>query len=80
MAMKLAEARRPSLTAWLWGINGAASICAAVLAVVISSSRGISVAWWTGVAAYIIAAALVLRDARAPRVATIGTPAPVAVP
>jgi hypothetical protein len=63
IAMKIAEARRPSLMAWLWGINGAASICAAVLAVVISSSRGISVAWWTGVVAYIVAALLILRDA-----------------
>ena len=66
MAMKMAEARRPSLMAWLWGINGAASICAAVLAVVISSSRGISVAWWTGVATYIVAALLILKDAHAP--------------
>jgi hypothetical protein len=64
MAMKMAEARRPSLMAWLWGINGAASICAAVLAVVISSSQGISVAWWTGTATYLLAAVLILRDAR----------------
>jgi hypothetical protein len=64
MAMKMAEARRPKLMAWLWGINGAASICAAVLAVVISSSQGISVAWWTGVATYMLAAALIMRDAR----------------
>jgi peptidoglycan/LPS O-acetylase OafA/YrhL len=64
MAMKMAEARRPSLMAWLWGINGAASICAAVLAVVISSSQGISVAWWTGTATYLLAAALILKDAR----------------
>ena len=64
IAMKMAEARRPALMAWLWGINGAASICAAVLAVVISSSRGISVAWWSGVATYVVAALLILRDAR----------------
>jgi hypothetical protein len=64
MAMKMAETRRPSLMAWLWGINGAASICAAVLAVVISSSQGISAAWWTGTATYLVAAVLILRDAR----------------
>jgi hypothetical protein len=72
IAMKMAEARRPSLMAWLWGINGAASICAAVLAVVISSSQGISVAWWTGVATYIVAALLILKDARKP-VALVAT-------
>jgi hypothetical protein len=66
IAMKLAEAQRPGLAPWLWGINGAASICASVLAVVISSSRGISAAWWVGVAVYVMAAALVLRDARGP--------------
>jgi hypothetical protein len=64
IAMKMAEAKRPNLMAWLWGINGAASICAAVLAVVISSSRGISVAWWTGVVIYVFAALLIVRDAR----------------
>jgi hypothetical protein len=67
IAMKVAEAKRPHLTAWLWGINGAASICASVLAVGISSSRGISVAWWTGVVTYVVAALLILRDASRPR-------------
>ena len=78
MAMKLAETQRPGLAAWLWGINGAASICASVLAVMISSSRGISVAWWTGVAAYVVAAALVLADARGLPAATSERPAPAA--
>jgi hypothetical protein len=63
IAMKISALRRPKLTAWLWGINGAASICAAVLAVMISSSSGISSAWWTGMACYALAAALIVRDA-----------------
>jgi hypothetical protein len=33
----------------------------------ISSSRGISVAWWTGVVTYVVAALLILRDASRPR-------------
>jgi hypothetical protein len=65
MAMGISSVRRPLLTAWLWGINGAASICAAVLAVMISSNVGISMAWWSGVACYAVATALMVRDARA---------------
>jgi hypothetical protein len=64
MAMTISSVRRPALTAWLWGINGAASICAAVLAVIISSNIGISMAWWSGVACYAVAAVLLVRDAR----------------
>jgi hypothetical protein len=39
-------------TAFLWGINGAASVCASVLAVVISLFFGISTAFWAGALAY----------------------------
>jgi hypothetical protein len=31
LGMKLAAARSPALTPWLWGINGAVSVCASVL-------------------------------------------------
>ncbi len=41
---------------WFWGVNGATSVCASVLAMVISLFGGISVAFWTGVAAYFVAA------------------------
>ena len=39
-------------TAFLWGINGAASVCASVLGVVISLFFGISTAYWAGALAY----------------------------
>jgi hypothetical protein len=42
-------------TAFLWAINGAASVCASVLAVVIALFVGISAAFWTGAAAYVVA-------------------------
>jgi len=45
----------PALTPWLWGINGATSVCASVLAVVISMYVGISSAYWTGTACYAVA-------------------------
>jgi hypothetical protein len=42
-------------TLWLWGVNGAMSVCASVLAIVIALSWSISAAFWTGAAAYALA-------------------------
>lgn len=64
IAMRIGSANRPSVTPWLWGINGATSVTASVLAVMISSSWGISAAWWTGVVCYIVAAFAIVTSAR----------------
>ncbi len=56
LAMTVASRTQPNLTAWFWGINGAASVCASVITVAIASSSGIAAAWWTGVVCYVIAA------------------------
>jgi hypothetical protein len=55
LGMRLASRRAPALTPWLWGINGATSVCASVLAIVIALSSSISAAFWTGVACYGVA-------------------------
>jgi predicted membrane-bound spermidine synthase len=55
LGMRLAAARAPALTPWLWGVNGAMSVCASVLAVVIALSWGIAAAFWTGVGCYLLA-------------------------
>lgn len=55
LGMKMASARSASLTPWLWGINGATSVCASVLAVVIALSSGISASFWSGLSCYAIA-------------------------
>jgi spermidine synthase len=55
LGMKSASEHEPNLTPWLWGINGATSVCASVLAVVISLYAGISAAFWTGMACYAVA-------------------------
>jgi hypothetical protein len=55
VGMEAANARPGTPTAFLWGINGAASVCASVLAVVLSLLFGISTAFWLGVVAYGIA-------------------------
>jgi hypothetical protein len=55
MGMRLAMASHRELGPWLWGINGAMSVFASVLAVVIAMALGISASFWTGVASYVIA-------------------------
>lgn len=52
IGMRIAAERSPALTPWFWGINGATSVCASVLAVVIAMSLGISAAFWTAVGFY----------------------------
>jgi len=55
LGMKVASFQSALLTPWLWGINGATSVCASVLAVVIALASGISTAFWTGFACYFVA-------------------------
>jgi hypothetical protein len=55
LGMRLAAGRAVALTPWLWGVNGATSVLAAVLSVAIALSWSISTSFWTGVASYLIA-------------------------
>jgi O-antigen/teichoic acid export membrane protein len=55
LGMKAAAQRQGDITAWLWGINGAMSVVASVLSIVIAMSFGIAISWWTGVACYALA-------------------------
>ena len=57
LGMKLASARAAAITPWLWGLNGATSVLASVLAVVIALGWRISTAFWTGAVCYALAAA-----------------------
>jgi lipid-binding SYLF domain-containing protein len=52
LGMKLAARRADALTPWLWGVNGALSVVASVLAVAVALSWSISAAFWAGFAAY----------------------------
>lgn len=66
LGMRAALRGSPQIAPWLWGVNGAASVCASVLAVVIAIGAGISAAFWTGVACYAVAlAAMVWEGSRA---------------
>jgi hypothetical protein len=57
LGMKLASLRPNAPTAFFWGINGATSVCASVLAVAISLGWGISSAFWLGCVSYAVATA-----------------------
>lgn len=68
IGMRLATGSRPELAPWLWGVNGATSVLASVLAVVIAMIFGISVSFWTGVASYFVAFAAFALAARPAKV------------
>jgi hypothetical protein len=55
LGMKLAAARAPAAGPWLWGINGATSVCGSVLAVAVALNSSISAAFWSGVGFYAVA-------------------------
>ena len=55
LGMKIANKKSASLTPWLWGMNGATSVCGSVLAIVIALASGISTSFWTGFFFYITA-------------------------
>jgi len=52
LGMVIGSRRSPALTPWLWGINGASSVCASVVAVAIALQAGISSSFWIGTACY----------------------------
>lgn len=68
LGMKMASARSFFLTPWLWGINGAASVLASVLAAVIALNWGISASFWTGFLCYVVAFLSFVRLGEARRV------------
>ena len=61
LGMKLAAGRTSGLTAWFWGLNGAASVLASVLSVCIALTWSISTAFWVGWACYAVALASFVR-------------------
>jgi hypothetical protein len=72
IGMRRALREKPSLAPWLWGVNGAASVCASVAAVVIANWAGISAAFWTGAACYGVALAALAWTGRSKAVSADG--------
>lgn len=63
IGMRTAIERRPDApTAFLWGINGATSVCASVLGVLLAIFFGITTSFLVGVAAYGVATVSLLQE------------------
>jgi hypothetical protein len=54
LGMKLASVESPMITPGLWAVNGATSVVASVLAVVIALEMGISSSFWAGFVCYAV--------------------------
>ncbi len=65
LGMDAASRRTEHLTPWLWGTNGAASVCCSVLAMAIAMAVGNRVAFWCGVACYLLTLVAYLFTGRA---------------
>ncbi|RJP82254.1 MAG: hypothetical protein C4524_01030 [Candidatus Zixiibacteriota bacterium] len=55
LGMRIANLKSATLSPWLWGINGATSVCASVLAMTIALIAGISTTFWVGFLFYVLA-------------------------
>lgn len=56
LGMKMAALKNmDKLTPWFWGINGATSVCASVVAVAIALAFGITASFWMGFICYALA-------------------------
>ena len=64
LGLRAASGHSEALTPWLWATNGAMSVLASVLAVMISLFGGISLAFWCGAVAYVGALLAYRRFAR----------------
>jgi hypothetical protein len=55
LGMRAAAGTAPRLIPWLWGVNGATSVFASVLAAAVALAYGISACYWTGAVCYVAA-------------------------
>jgi len=71
LGMKLAFRQSSKVAPWLWGINGAASVCGSVMATLVSMFVGISASYWLGFVFYLVALLAVAKPPEdSPRVVT----------
>jgi hypothetical protein len=61
MGMRMATTRPGATTAFMWGINGATSVCGSVFGLVFALFFGISTAFWVGAFAYLVALLAMVR-------------------
>ena len=81
LGMRMAATRRNAPTSFLWGVNGATSVCASVLGMAIALFFGINAAYWVGWVAYAAAAiAMVIIVRGHAKAATESDPGPESQP
>lgn len=68
LGLELVLSRTPTAAPWLWAVNTAASVVGSLAATVVSISVGVSVTFWAGVGAYLVAVAAGLRMGKSARV------------
>jgi hypothetical protein len=52
LGLRLAGQHSDTITAWMWGVNGAAGVMASIVAVMVSMWLGIDVSLWIAAALY----------------------------
>jgi len=80
IGMRMAATRRDAPTSFLWGINGATSVCASVLGMAIALFFGIAAAFWVGWVAYAIAVVAMIVAVRSSARVSADAEAEVRVP
>ncbi|MBX9879529.1 MAG: hypothetical protein K2Y22_13795 [Candidatus Obscuribacterales bacterium] len=53
--LRLAQQESAEILPWLWGVNGATSVCASVVAVAVAINWGLTNSYWIGVICYLAA-------------------------
>jgi hypothetical protein len=71
LGMRMAAKRPGATTAFMWGINGAMSVCGSVFGLVLALFFGISTAFWVGLVAYAFAFAAMTRILRPPEMSSV---------
>jgi hypothetical protein len=61
LGIRALHANAPGLVPWAWAINGAASVAAPVIAMILAVSSGFSTALYLGVGCYLVAGVAPLR-------------------
>lgn len=74
VGMRVATTRPSAPTAFMWGINGAMSVCGSVFGLIIALFFGIAAAFWVGAVAYLVAFLALVRIAAHPEGASVDQP------
>lgn len=66
LGMDWVRSRQDGRAAWYWAINGALSVIATVMAMIVSFNLGIRATFWIGIGLYLVAGLLAHRVRMAP--------------